>query len=226
MKVLELFSGTHSVGKVCKQKGWEVISLDLKKADINCNILKWDYTVFPRNYFDMVWASPPCATFSKVKNSWIGRKLKGEYVTFESIEKDIQEIGLPLLNKAKEIIDYFNPRWYCIENPQTGKMKDYITDLPYYDVDYCMYGYPYKKSTRFWTNIKGFIPKRCNKQCGSFFNGKHLKSCGNGTSEYGGCVSISQKYSIPPTLLCNLFDCIPTKVKGKLKIYQSTRLAQ
>ena len=28
MKVLELFSGTHSVGVVCKEKGYEVISLD------------------------------------------------------------------------------------------------------------------------------------------------------------------------------------------------------
>ena len=30
VKVLELFSGTKSVGKICDELGWEVISLDLK----------------------------------------------------------------------------------------------------------------------------------------------------------------------------------------------------
>ena len=43
MKLLELFSGTQSVGKVARELGWEVTSLDLKDADINTDILKWHY---------------------------------------------------------------------------------------------------------------------------------------------------------------------------------------
>ena len=39
MKLLELFSGTKSVGKVAENLGYEVVSLDLKNADINCNII-------------------------------------------------------------------------------------------------------------------------------------------------------------------------------------------
>ena len=58
MKLLELFSGTGSVGKVAKTLGWEVVSLDLKNADINEDILEWDYKKYEPNYFDMVWASP------------------------------------------------------------------------------------------------------------------------------------------------------------------------
>ena len=37
MRLLELFSGTHSVGKVFEKLGYEVISLDLHKATINTN---------------------------------------------------------------------------------------------------------------------------------------------------------------------------------------------
>ena len=44
LKVLELFSGTGSIGKVCKEVGYSSLSLDLElEADININIMDWDY---------------------------------------------------------------------------------------------------------------------------------------------------------------------------------------
>ena len=66
MILLELFSGTGSVGKVAKRMGFKVISLDIdekSKPDILINILKWNYKkleVIP----DFIWASPPCNTYS------------------------------------------------------------------------------------------------------------------------------------------------------------------
>ena len=51
MKLLELFSGTKSVGKVAEQLGYEVTSLDRKNADINCDIMNWNYTVYESRYF-------------------------------------------------------------------------------------------------------------------------------------------------------------------------------
>ena len=182
MKVLELFSGTHSVGKICEEYGWEVISLDLKGADINKNILEWDYTTYPVGHFDIIWASPPCDTFSILRKSCIGRKLKchnGEVCTLELLQKDIVEVGLPILRKTEEIIDYFKPKYYFIENPQTGQMKDYMTHRPHYDVDYCMYSnWGYKKRTRIWTNLQGFKPKLCDRNCGNIENGKHQSNIG------------------------------------------------
>ena len=105
MRLLELFSGTKSVGKVCQELGYEVTSLDRDlDADIKCDILDWDYTIYPIGYFDVVWASPPCDCFSSVKNTWIGR----HGYTRESIQNDIDNIGLPILRRAEEIIEYLN----------------------------------------------------------------------------------------------------------------------
>ena len=42
MILLELFSGSGSVGKVASELGYEVVSLDLKDATIITDILEWD----------------------------------------------------------------------------------------------------------------------------------------------------------------------------------------
>ena len=67
MKLLELFSGTKSVGKVAEQLGYDVVSLDLKNADINCDIMNWDYTEYELGYFDVILSSPPCTEYCCAK---------------------------------------------------------------------------------------------------------------------------------------------------------------
>ena len=57
MRLLELFSGTKSVGKVAEALGYEVTSLDLKNADINTDILNWDYKIYDPKHFHVIWAS-------------------------------------------------------------------------------------------------------------------------------------------------------------------------
>lgn len=218
MKILELFSGTGSVGKVFREAGHHVISLDINDGNhsdrhIKGSILDWDYTEFPKGHFDYIHASPPCDTFSICRKSWIGRKLKahnGEICTKELILKDQQEIGLPLVNKTLEILEYFNPKYYTIENPQTGDMKNYIS-LPFTDVDYCRYDFPYKKRTRIWNNFnfKGLL---CNKQCGSFVNGRHISNCGHLNKKWVSkmdnfiSVNLKQKYRIPPELIKSIMN--------------------
>jgi hypothetical protein len=219
-RLLELFSGTHSIGRVAEKMGYEVTSLDrdlpaksklydyTSKNHIQHDIMTWDYKIYPEGHFDVITASPVCLFWSCLLPSNFGREISrhpGVKFNRELLEKDIEDHGKPMVNKVREIIDYFKPKYYWIENPKTGRMKDYITDLPYYDVDYCKYSdWGYKKSTRFWTNIQGFDAKTCKKDCDNIitiktdkkdstlhkknaWNNKrpterklHIKNCGNG----------------------------------------------
>lgn len=183
MRVLELFSGTGSVNKICKEKGYEVVSLDLKGADINTDILKWDYTTYPVGHFDIIWASPPCDTFSNLRKCWYGRKMKchnGAIFTKELELQDRERTGLPILRQTQAIIEYFKPALWFIENPKTGSMKDYLT-LPFYDVDYCKYSdWGYKKPTRIWTNKVDFKPLTCKNDCPHIVDGTHKMRMGFG----------------------------------------------
>jgi len=187
MNLLELFSGTKSIEKVAKTMGYNVISLDRDMpADIQEDIMTWNYKIYPPGYFDVITASPVCLFWSRLRKCALGREIKahpGVKFSRELLEEDIEKYGKPMVDKVKEIIDYFKPKFFWIENPQTGRMKDYITDLPYFDVDYCMYSdWGYKKCTRFWTNIVGFEPKTCNKKCGNMYKNRHIRSTGGGAA--------------------------------------------
>ena len=190
MRLLELFSGTHSIGKVAIKQGYEVISLDRDlPATIKEDIMTWNYKIYPPKHFDVITASPVCLWWSLLRNTWIGRICKTihptDVVTMAMINKDIDTYGKPMVNKIIEIIKYFQPKHWWIENPQTGKMKNYIESMypefnTYYDVDYCKYSdWGYQKRTRFWTNIKDYKPKVCKKDCENLVEGKHKHRMGS-----------------------------------------------
>jgi hypothetical protein len=80
-----------------------------------------------------------------------------------------------IVQRTIEIIEYFHPDRWFIENPQTGLLKDrpFMMGIPFTDVDYCMYSdWGYKKKTRIWTAVS-YEGKLCDKKCGNIHNGIH-----------------------------------------------------
>lgn len=200
MRLLELFSGTGSIGKVFADRGWEVISLDKDpntEATIKEDILEWDYTVFPPGHFDAIWASPDCTQYSCARR---GAKTERNLPLADS-----------LVLRSQEIINYFNPRVWFIENPQTGLLKDreFMVDIPFTDVDYCAYcDWGYRKRTRLWNNVD-FVGKLCpgKGRCNSMNESKHRATAQQGKNKckeglYGESFSRRNLHRIPPNL-CN-----------------------
>ena len=109
MKLLELFSGTQSVGRVARELGMEVTSLDRDMpADIQTDIMDWDYKVYEPHHFHIIWASPPCTEYSRAKT--VG-------------ERNIAQAN-QIVQGTLEIISYLAPTYWIIENPQTGLLKE------------------------------------------------------------------------------------------------------
>ena len=64
LRLLELFSGTGSIGRAFEAQGWEVISVDLDpeaQATFRQDITRWDCAALLGKKIDVIWASPPPA---------------------------------------------------------------------------------------------------------------------------------------------------------------------
>ena len=204
MKLLELFAGTQSVGKVARQLGFEVISLDKDmEADIKSDIMDWDYRQYPNKHFDVIWASPPCTEYSRAKTTGV---------------RDIEGANA-IVQQTLDILEYYEPKYWIIENPQSGLLKDQVCmyGLPFKDVDYCKYGMPYRKRTRLWNNIEQWNPRPlCARDCDSMDEDrkKHLQVAQRmppgKKSTWGDRQAHNQQelYVIPPDLVREIFTAI------------------
>ena len=134
--------------------------------------------------------------------------------------------------RTLEIIDYLSPKYFLIENPQSGLLKHQpvIQGRRYNDLDYCRYGLPYRKRTRIWNNLTTFEPLLCNKQCDGMSEDKkrHLQIAQHSRSKVGDTwkksFSMTDLYRIPMALTEYIIQCI--EKEELLRIYIIRRFEQ
>jgi hypothetical protein len=131
--ILHLCANTGSDTKPYKDNGYEVI---LVGKDIGV-----ENFIPPENVHGII-ANPVCTEFSTARSNGKARN---------------PEAGLFLVRECQRIIEQANPKWWVIENPAKGVLKDYL-GKPTYEYEPWWYGSPWTKQTSLWGNFN--IPPR------------------------------------------------------------------
>ena len=148
MNILELFAGSRSIGKIAEKRNHNVFSIDINDfKDIN---LVKDIEFLTINDIpfkpQMIWASPPCTTYSLCAISKHRNKDRTPKSKFA--EKSDR-----LVKNTLKIIKHFPECIYYIENPRATLSKmDFMKNLSYTNIWYCKYGDTRAKPTTIFTN--------------------------------------------------------------------------
>lgn len=222
IKILDLFSGTQSVRKALDLHNVEYeyygidiyspeednIILDLSQDDIVDKVV----ATLPDNWKpDFIWASPVCSKFSRlstgkggnfyyeftkfgikprtnwdinIQPNYMGR-VKGAY--------DEAVLHIILVENMLKILKYYDSD-YIIENPYTSLIERLLPVLVIKNkVDYCRYGFNYKKPTAIYSN-KMLDFKTCNHKT-------HKVKIQTNDS----FMSYELRASVPPQLIIDIF---------------------
>jgi hypothetical protein len=229
-KILDLFSGTRSVRKALDTMdiefsyiGIDIYSpeeqnliLDLSQDDIIAKVV----AALPKGWIpDFIWASPVCSKFS------IATAVKGGTVYFEKTVNGIKprtnleplkntnyknytlehiqdetSLHLKMVHNMNKILEYYNVD-YVIENPRSSYMVYYLNPMLVTNkVDYCMYGFDYKKSTVIYSKFNLGL-----KTCKHKNNHIRMKHINNGTFDKNKN-RYEQRSSVPPLLIKQILN--------------------
>ena len=201
MKVLELFAGSRSIGKVADSLGYEVFSSDLnnfENIDYVIDILDFDINKVPFKP-DLIWASPPCTSYSIAAISH--HRPHDKPLSDFAVKSDL------IIKRTLEIIKELNPEFWYIENPRGMLRKQsFMKGIPRTTIWYCTYGDNRAKPTDIWTNNlrsifnpDGWNPK---PECHNGNTNCHHEAAPRGSRTGTQGVKGNYNRSIIPKLLC------------------------
>lgn len=106
LRMLDLFAGLGGASSAMKQLGWQVDTLDVGPFP-----LTWQQdirTFHPRtDYYDFVWASPPCTEFSRESMPWC---------------RTGNAPDMSLVHEALRVVEEAQPTYWALENVR-GSLK-------------------------------------------------------------------------------------------------------
>ena len=170
--------------------------------------MKFNYKQYDPYTFSHIVASPPCNCYSACLYGWLRREKDGDVFTRKIWEELMKEAD-KLVLKTLEIIDYLKPDIFIIENPQTSRLKErnMLKDISFCDIDYCRFGFPYRKRTRFWGNHQKTDRLCLKPNCEMMEGNRHKYSVGNSSYKtnlaeiFKDKTRLEQRWSIPPDLI-------------------------
>ena len=146
MYLLELFAGSRSIGKEAEKLGYKVFSVDINNFDGIDLVQDIEYLTKEMIPFkpNVIWASPPCTTYSIAAISH-HRGLNKPITPFAEKSDRLVKNVLKLIKEFDCIYYIENPRGYLRKMP-------FIKGLPRTTVTYCSYGDTRMKPTDIWSN--------------------------------------------------------------------------
>jgi site-specific DNA-cytosine methylase len=157
LKVLDLYAGTRSISKAFEARGHECFTIENDTDHPNISWYVDILKVSPEDIIermggapDVIWASPPCTSYSIAAISHHRTREPNENLLPKS---DFAKVSDELVKHTLYLIQRLRPKYWYIENPVGGLRKmDFMWMLPRHTVWYCQYGDDRAKPTDLWTN--------------------------------------------------------------------------
>ena len=210
MNVVDLFAGSMSFTKVAKELGHNTFCTDIKQLKNNgidyvVDIMNFDVSKIPFKNIDVLWASPPCTTFS-ILAVWKHRRL-------DSPLSEDAILGDKMVKKTIELIKILKPKFWFIENPRGLLRKQkYMQGIDRRTVWLCKYGHNVAKPTDIWSNSfhslfnpDGWVTR---PKCFNGNNKCHHEKAPRGSTKSGiqGMSSWKTRSVMPPALAKDILN--------------------
>lgn len=145
--IISLFDYSGNWPRFYKEAGYDVYSLDIKN---DVDVLDLSRDDFPGEVYGIL-AAPPCTDFSS----------SGAQYWKQKDEDGRTAASLALVDKTLEIISWFSPQFWAIENPvgRLSKLRPQLGQPWYFQPHW--YGDPYTKKTGLWGVFNKDLP-RCD----------------------------------------------------------------